>query len=639
MKAKRIRTTLALTLCAALLSASMQTAAVSTPELPADENTTALALSSINIFQGDGTSFNLDDVPDRVQAAIMVVRMRGEEQAARAAYAAGEIANPFTDVPEDWAAPYVAWLYDKGITKGIGDGKFGRADCSPAEYATFMLRALGYADTGDVTEFSWQNAVAFAKEKGIYLDAFDGDTFDRGTMANITYLTLAADVKNTSKSLLSTLTEAGAIDQRAAKGLLEAFGEEIPEAVEPDHIDLHGAQLNILVQNAAGRSLLGDEAGDTIDTALYARRMAIEDGMNTVLQTTAAEGDDFSKWIRNTVMAYDPIFDMHIGSLNDITPLVSMGCLVDIGAMDGIDLSKPWWNAGINEGLSVAGMQFAVFGDLLMPDSAAQSVLYYSPEMVLSHGFGDPADMVLDGDWTMDMFYQIAAAHAASDASRSSVAADNYLPHKLYNGAGQSVVSRNDKELFSFAIDVNFAAELLTAISEIPGLAYVADIHAAGPQMLSEGGAIFAADTLANIDAYMSGDSSFSVVPMPKFDKAQESYFSPADFRTMQVLSVPVIYQKEELGSVIEFMNEASAGMQEAYVAKYGNEKNADMLELILDGGMVDFVTISGLLTDVLGQLNTAPNNAAMMIMQNQAMIAKQVEKVNAAFEDFLSRQ
>ena len=69
---------------------------------------------------------------------------------------------------QDWAKPYIAWLYDKGITNGIGDNKFGNGPCTAQMYAAFMLRALGYKDTapnGGKTDFAFDDAVSFAQKK------------------------------------------------------------------------------------------------------------------------------------------------------------------------------------------------------------------------------------------------------------------------------------------------------------------------------------------------------------------------------------------------------------------------------------------------------------------------------------------
>lgn len=186
----------------------------------------ASELFSIDILRGDGENFNLDDIPDRLQACVMVVRMRGEEAAALAAYEAGEITCPFTDVTEEWAKPYLAWLYEKKITLGVGDGKFGNSECTAQMYVTFMLRALGYVDvaTDEVpeTDFLFDTALEFAQEKVLW-DALLANEpgFSRGVMAAVTYQTLAADVKGSENNLLSGLVASGAIDGEAAQPILD----------------------------------------------------------------------------------------------------------------------------------------------------------------------------------------------------------------------------------------------------------------------------------------------------------------------------------------------------------------------------------------------------------------------------------
>lgn len=198
----------------------------------------ARELYGIHILQGDGTDFNLDQVPDRMQACVMVVRMRGEEAEALAAYEAGEISCPFTDVTDAqaWAKPYLAWLYDKKITLGTGDGKFGNGICTAQMYAAFMLRALGYRDTGNETallDFTFADALSYAKEKNIWDNNLERERFDRGVMAAVTYQTLAAPYKNTSgdtagegqtsasNSLLETLVLSGAVKAEDARPILD----------------------------------------------------------------------------------------------------------------------------------------------------------------------------------------------------------------------------------------------------------------------------------------------------------------------------------------------------------------------------------------------------------------------------------
>ena len=148
----------------------------------------------------------------------MLVRLYGAEEEAAADYAAGEIAHPFADVPS-FAAPHVAWLYEEGLTKGMTETTFGATDaCSAQNYATFLLRSLGYQDGKD---FAYADALTFAQEKGFYTPVlFDGD-FLRDDLAGITYQALAADMKDGDAYLLESLVDSGAVDAQAAKPMTE----------------------------------------------------------------------------------------------------------------------------------------------------------------------------------------------------------------------------------------------------------------------------------------------------------------------------------------------------------------------------------------------------------------------------------
>ena len=106
-----------------------------------DYDAVAEDLSEIGMFRGTANGFELDRAPTRSEAAIMLVRLYGAEEEAAAAYEAGEISHPFTDVGET-AAPYVAYLYTNGITNGTSATTFGTGACTAQNYVVFLLRAL-----------------------------------------------------------------------------------------------------------------------------------------------------------------------------------------------------------------------------------------------------------------------------------------------------------------------------------------------------------------------------------------------------------------------------------------------------------------------------------------------------------------
>ena len=206
---KKLITLLAVSLIVTLLAFSASAAVF--------ENYAA-DLNALGLFQGTGTGYDLDRAPTRAEAGVMLVRLLGQESAALT----GDFAHPFTDVPE-WADPYVGYLYENGLTRGVSDTEFGvSALCDAQMYTTFVLRAMGYSDADG--DFTYAAALTFGAEIGIVDDFVAGTTFLRDNMVAISYLSLNAPVNSEDAgTLLNKLVADGAVTAEAAKPLLDRF--------------------------------------------------------------------------------------------------------------------------------------------------------------------------------------------------------------------------------------------------------------------------------------------------------------------------------------------------------------------------------------------------------------------------------
>lgn len=161
------------------------------------DNEKAEYLKSLGLFKGTGSGFELERRPTRVEAAVMMIRLLGEEKIALSK----DYAHPFNDVPE-WADRYIGYMYQNNLTKGISQNQFGSSlPITERDYITFVLRALGYSDTkGD---FLWSQAIEFSESIGLHSR---GDrVFTRGTMVDISYKALHLKLKGTDKTLLDKL--------------------------------------------------------------------------------------------------------------------------------------------------------------------------------------------------------------------------------------------------------------------------------------------------------------------------------------------------------------------------------------------------------------------------------------------------
>lgn len=215
-----------LLLCAAgLLSALTAGAgAAGEPAAAGTDLTAAEALYSLGLFRGvgaaaDGTPvYALERTPTRGEALIMLVRALGREREALG----GSWSCPFSDVTGSTRS-YVGYAYAKGITNGVSKTSFGaELPASEETYLAFMLRALGYSDTGGA-DFTADAPYALADGVGLLPYGVDTERFTRGGVAVITRAALTAFLKGTQTTLLESLVSAGAVDGAAAKasGLAE----------------------------------------------------------------------------------------------------------------------------------------------------------------------------------------------------------------------------------------------------------------------------------------------------------------------------------------------------------------------------------------------------------------------------------
>ena len=191
-------------MAAALLLGSGMTANAHTPE----QERAADALNRLGMFLGTGTSYELDNQLNRVQGITLLVRLMGMETAAQT----GDYEIPFTDVP-DWAAGYVGYAYEYGITNGTGAQTFGSDDTmTDYMFLTLVLRALGYSDSGENAQFVWNDPYALAEQVELISSIQPDNDFTRGDAVVIFWNAMSAELVGTGITLKESLIAQGVIE-------------------------------------------------------------------------------------------------------------------------------------------------------------------------------------------------------------------------------------------------------------------------------------------------------------------------------------------------------------------------------------------------------------------------------------------
>ena len=321
-----------------LFTTLLLTVALCVTASASDFDAVAEDLSAIGMFRGTANGFELDRAPTRSEAAIMLVRLYGAEEAAKTAYEAGEISHPFTDV-SDFTSPYVAWLYTNGITNGFTETTFAsQRPCSAQNYATFLLRALGYKDGED---FQYADALVFAQEKGFYEPIMFSGEFLRDDLAALTYQGLAADTADGETYLLDKLIQDGAIDADAAKPMTETF--EAYRAMESAFSDMDENAMDMDIN--MDMNVRMEAAGEVMEmpTSTTGSVATIVDGSDVEMAyalTTVAEGTemDMGMWLKDgwmymSMSTEDGLLNVKAPVEDELAVMEEVGT-VDVSAMD-----------------------------------------------------------------------------------------------------------------------------------------------------------------------------------------------------------------------------------------------------------------------------------------------------------------
>lgn len=174
------------------------------------------------LFRGTDKGYELDRKPTRAEAAIMLVRFLGLEQAALKGSTGMHM--PFTDVNPNHA-PYIAMLYALGLTRGTSETTFSpNVEVQARDYMTFMLRVLEYAEgAGD---FRWQTAVEDSLRLGVLTEGehtrLTTAPFDRGRMAEVSLTVLQAE-KQDGEVLVDALIRDGVLSEKKVLEFIEKY--------------------------------------------------------------------------------------------------------------------------------------------------------------------------------------------------------------------------------------------------------------------------------------------------------------------------------------------------------------------------------------------------------------------------------
>ena len=411
----------------------------------------------------------------------------------------------------------------------------------------------------------------------------------------------------------------------------EDAGSAEPVRIEPDlpeGLDFGGYIFTYLahregtagwdwVDNDPLEVIAEEETGEPINDAVFRRNATLQATYNFELDMVT--NTDEVSLLRRTVNAGDDIYDAVIIYNNNVPGAVQNDLLTDVAMLSYIDLEKPWWDPSVN-GMSIAGRNFLLAGDLLILDNEATDAIIFNKDMMRDMGHDLPYADVLAGRWTMDRLHDLSRDAGRDlngdgemrymDDQFGFITFNDTIQGLLISGGGLSAAKNaEDIPYMDFASERNVAilekAMNLMYRDTNPSVFNVQSVDAGSGNVtwmaayyntFEENRALFMWIRMRVVEVFRGMDADFGILPMPKYDENQDGYRSLVNPYTGVMLGVPKsVTDLDRTGMILEAISsESRYTLQPAYYdvvlqRKFTrDEESGEMLNIIFSNRVYD---------------------------------------------------
>ncbi len=401
---------------------------------------------------------------------------------------------------------------------------------------------------------------------------------------------------------------------------------------------------------------LTDEA---INDAVYERNAWLMQNYNFDIQFTQAANDD--EWLtnaRNASKAGDGTIDLLVGGGAYISTLAQENQLLDMAALENIDLEADWWDKNATKDLSIANRVFFTSGALNTADIRGVYCIFMNKDVLNEkEDHEDPYQLVRDGKWTMDKLLSIAKDYTADDGNGSwgaedkyGYVAENYDSYATYFCSGERIVTKDADDLPVFALETPRAAEFVAKMKDFyTNESVFINYSSVIVPISKENRALFCGTILNAIDTYREMEGDYGILPLPMYEEGQESFsHSVSCATTGSLVGISGATSDPDATSyMVELLCRSSVDtLREAYmdttVKSRGlrDEDSYEMLDTIINSRVYDVSYMNkwgpqtwGWMTwlySIAGSPNTADQFASELEKNKEATITEIQETIDA---------
>ncbi len=286
-----------------------------------------------------------------------------------------------------------------------------------------------------------------------------------------------------------------------------------------------------------------DADGEAINDAAARRNDLVEEHLGVTFEFIgAADEPAVANTLKASVMAGDTTFDLIFPHATvGVAAMVTDGLLYDWNKLPGVDFTKPWWNTTMTDSLGIGGKLYYASGDIVMSWQGMMAILFNKTYLNSMDLEKDLYETTFDGEWTMDYMSTVIKGITQDlngDGKMTEVdrygLLDNINCGYVYMYSGDQRVTNTDAD--GYPTLVMNTERMVEIVNKYYNLVNSGDIYldsynsgsyatSTYRNMLLEGRSFLTTLDIGGLYSNLREiEFEFGILPMPKFDEAQEHY-------------------------------------------------------------------------------------------------------------------
>ena len=430
--------------------------------------------------------------------------------------------------------------------------------------------------------------------------------------------------------------------------------------------DYGGYEFRILTSDIAENEMAYHEVfsegenGEVVNDAVYKRNVAINEKYNVKIIGEYTGLFDFSNFTKS-VLANDDVYDVVLLNIKTAVTSATSGYLKEINDIPYLDFSKPWWRENSVTESSIMTRSYFAVGDINLASYESTPVIFFNKQMTEANNITDLYEVVDRGEWTYDKMLEYCS-DVGSDLDGNSVydendsyglALNSFSVFTFTYGGGFRVIEKDNIVLPYINISerlLSFLQKHIQTCAENNSILN-GDTIAKGDIIegvkirqtaFRENRVLFYNEMLTMASMLRNMETDFGVLPMPKSDETQKTYYSFFHNTNSSTVTIPVTNSDiDRTGRIVEDMLYQSHMLvrpayfeKTVYAKAMRDEESERMLDLILGNIIFDDALDPGILDAIRPLFNKANTNIASALESKMPKLQDALDKTVSAFAE-----